>query len=331
MQRENYDLVVYIGRFQPPHVGHINTIMKAHKIGRRVLVLCGSANSRRSPKNPFSVSERRQMILNAVKERTDGEPFFYQPDIKPLNDYLYDEDRWTSQVQQIVNGYLKSKHDRVAIIGHKKDESSYYLNHFPNWDFIDTGEYDEVALHATDIRELLYTAKIDYVKSVVDPTVYEFLKRWRTAPFMDDISKEWQSNQNVKDQLKIFTYAVVIQSGHVLLSNDEPIFTTINLPNDEVMNHEKILDSCIVRNLRGNLGLKVPEKVLRGSVYRSEVFDDPSRSERGRIVAHVYGFRLSDEEKLPRASGGFWLPIAEALDRPTQFYEDGWHILYNFI
>jgi len=47
-----YDLIVYIGRFQPFHVGHKAVLDDALKRSKRVVVVLGSADCARSPKIP---------------------------------------------------------------------------------------------------------------------------------------------------------------------------------------------------------------------------------------------------------------------------------------
>ena len=62
---------LFIGRFQPFHKGHekaVNYLMKKYK---RIKIIIGSAQEKRTPANPFSAKERIAMlkkIANAHKE-----------------------------------------------------------------------------------------------------------------------------------------------------------------------------------------------------------------------------------------------------------------------
>ena len=76
---KQYDLAVYIGRFQPFHNGHLSVINKAEKLADKVLVLVGSANASPSIRNPFTYDERWEMI-----DRTYAGAKWLN--IKPLND-----------------------------------------------------------------------------------------------------------------------------------------------------------------------------------------------------------------------------------------------------
>ena len=62
----DYNTIVYIGRFQPPHLAHIQIMKQALKEGNQLIVLVGSANQPRTIKNPFTVAERAEMILASV-------------------------------------------------------------------------------------------------------------------------------------------------------------------------------------------------------------------------------------------------------------------------
>ena len=63
-----FDTAVYIGRFQPVHSGHIALLARALASARQVIVIMGSAWQARSPKNPFTWTEREAMLRNALPE-----------------------------------------------------------------------------------------------------------------------------------------------------------------------------------------------------------------------------------------------------------------------
>jgi bifunctional NMN adenylyltransferase/nudix hydrolase len=126
---------------------------------------------------------------------------------------------------------------------------------------------------------------------------------------------------------------VVIQSGHILLvrRKAEPGRGLWALPGGFVGQEELLYDSCI-RELREETGLKVPEKVLQGSMFKKDVFDRPDRSTRGRTITHAFYFKLDDLQPLPHIKGGDdaekarWVPLSEFLTMEDQMYEDHFHI-----
>ena len=148
------ELGVYIGRFQPFHNGHLEVIKQSQEYFDHVLVLVGSSNSARSIRNPFSYSERCRMIKSCfITDRVS---------VKPLNDYIYRDEQWLSEVHRLVDSAIRdlpysSQYDSIKIIGYDKDPTtSYYLKMFGDW-----GKFtikpvltdDEKILSSTDIRE----------------------------------------------------------------------------------------------------------------------------------------------------------------------------------
>ncbi len=47
------------------------------------------------------------------------------------------------------------KSDRVLLVGHRKDRTSYYLELFPQWDFEDVALRGDI--HSTGIRQAYFT------------------------------------------------------------------------------------------------------------------------------------------------------------------------------
>src|ERR1700749_684648 len=122
-----YNTLVFIGRFQPFHNGHLHIITKAAQMAEKVLVLVGSSNCAISPKNPFTYEQRKEVIEKACAEQINT--WGSQLLVLPLNDYMYNDNMWLAQVHKILNGrYLG---ENVGLIGHSKDHSSYYLKMFP--------------------------------------------------------------------------------------------------------------------------------------------------------------------------------------------------------
>ena len=57
-----YDYVVFIGRFEPFHIGHQEVVQRALEIAERVIILVGSSNQPRTIKNPWTFGNRKEMI-----------------------------------------------------------------------------------------------------------------------------------------------------------------------------------------------------------------------------------------------------------------------------
>ncbi|MEG0489448.1 MAG: nicotinate-nicotinamide nucleotide adenylyltransferase, partial [Acinetobacter sp.] len=125
-----FDYLVYIGRFQPFHLAHMQTIKIALQQSQYVILALGSAQDERNIKNPFLAKEREQMILSNFSE-ADKQRIRFVHVIDVYNDV-----KWVELVKSLVEGVVKPQ-DKVGLIGHFKDDSSYYLQLFPEWKMVE--------------------------------------------------------------------------------------------------------------------------------------------------------------------------------------------------
>ncbi len=58
---------LFVGRFQPFHNGHLMVIKGMTKVCGKVVIAIGSPVEGRTEENPFSVSERKEMIQRALQ------------------------------------------------------------------------------------------------------------------------------------------------------------------------------------------------------------------------------------------------------------------------
>jgi bifunctional NMN adenylyltransferase/nudix hydrolase len=171
-----YKLAVVIGRFQIFHNGHRGLVDHALELAERVLIIIGSANESRTKRNPFTADERHQMIHGVYP--TSPMIYVHQHD-HPGNDA-----QWTHDVDRAITFARMSfgiEQHEVAIVGHQKDTTSFYLDLFP--------EYQVVAheavypLNSTDLRNIFFQAalhKFYVIKEGVPESVFDWLIEWLT-------------------------------------------------------------------------------------------------------------------------------------------------------
>lgn len=334
-----YDLIVFIGRFQPFHIGHQVVVANALQQASRVMVLVGSAGKPRSSKNPWTFGERKEMIAASLGEDSG------RVIIEPLYDKTYNDSAWAAQVQSIVDTYITEHgvtNPKVGLIGHIKDNSSYYLKMFPQWAFVEHQLND--AVHATDVRDVLFQEKsIKYLDGILPPSVKQMVMEFTNTPTFAALKQEHKYIQHYRKAWEnspypptfVTTDAIVIQSGHVLLieRKSAPGKGLWAMPGGFLNQNETIVNG-IVRELYEETRLKVPKPVLIGSIIKREVFDDPSRSERGRIITHAALIQLPPGE-LPAVKGSDdarkakWVPISEL--KESNMFEDHFFIIQQMI
>ncbi len=344
MQDTQYDFLVFIGRFQPFHLGHLSVIKAGLAQASKMIILCGSAHQPRSTRNPWTVAERESMIRGALPD-SDAKRTL----IAPLMDIVYNDESWVRNVQSTVNGLVTAHHDvphrtpRIGLIGHGKDQSSYYLNLFPQWGSVSVANYKSIS--ATPIRKSLFDEQArDFLqqtaKDVLPESVIREMSAFGETKAYQDVKEEQAFVLQYKKVWEASPYAptfvtvdaVVIQSGHVLLVERKarPGKGLLALPGGFVNQDEKLVNACL-RELREETRLKVPTPVLKGSIKKQSVFDDPHRSQRGRTITHAFHIELEPSNVLPKVKGGddakraMWVPFSEL--NPSNMFEDHYFII----
>ncbi|MBN3856273.1 MULTISPECIES: bifunctional nicotinamide-nucleotide adenylyltransferase/Nudix hydroxylase [unclassified Paraburkholderia] len=335
-----FDALIFIGRFQPPHRGHLDVLRRALGLATRVCVLIGSTDRPRTIKDPFSFDERRQMIL-AMLDEDERERVL----IAPVQDSMYNDGDWLRWIQDAVAAQLgDTTGRRIGLIGHEKDSSSYYLRMFPQWDFVETDATEDIS--ATEIREQLFAERSNsFVSWAVPAPVHNWLEGFRTRPEFAQLKSEAEFIAGYQKAWAAAPYpvtfvtvdALVVHSGHILLvrRRSEPGRGLWALPGGFVNQDERLETACI-RELREETGLKLPEPVLRGSIKDRQVFDHPQRSLRGRTITHAFLFHFPVGD-LPRVKGGDdadkarWVPLNTFARMRDVMFEDHFDIAHLFL
>ena len=179
MMKYKFDYLVYIGRFQPFHLAHLETVRIALQNSQNVILALGSAQDERNLKNPFSATEREQMILSSLSAEDQQRIHF----VHVID--VYNDEKWQKLVKSLVTEVVEPD-AKVGLIGHFKDDSSYYLKFFPEWEMLELSSL-EGAISATPLREAYYTGKIQrehfpqgtiqFLERFQDTAIYQQLKQ----------------------------------------------------------------------------------------------------------------------------------------------------------
>jgi bifunctional NMN adenylyltransferase/nudix hydrolase len=344
------DFGVFIGRFQPLHIGHEHVVRQALKTVKHLIVLVGSANVARDARNPFTFEERKAMFRSSFAYEMAEERLV----IAPLDDHLYSDTAWVTEVQRRVDAIIQdigSAHGHrdagsadfsIALTGYGKDASSYYLNLFPEWSNIQIdSQYGTFS--SSDIRERFFRRIPEVPASILSAGIAQWMDEFKLGEtfrallaeteYLADYPKQWGRGPFVTAD------AVAVQSGHILLVERGrlPGKGLLALPGGFVDPGERIRDAAI-RELREETSIAdskgtIPPAMLASFIEdsRTRIFDAPSRSLRGRIITHAFLFRLPNRRKLFSVKGGddaakaHWHRLGDL--RPDMFFEDHWSII----
>ena len=340
---DTYDTAVLIGRFQPPHLGHLALLQHALTRARQVIVILGSAFQARSPKNPFTWQERAEMLVGALPPAQAA-----RVRCVPVRDY-YDEPRWVAAVREAVQQHTAIQ-AHIALVGHFKDSSSGYLAHFPGWQLLSMPRQN--ALDATPIRDAYFGAEptaiaegFPALAQALPPSSLLFLQQWSHRPEYTELQAEWRMLRQYKASWAAAPYPPVFVTVDALLrSGDEVLLIRrghapgrgqLALPGGFLEPRDTLWQSCL-RELAEETHCALDADTLKNALVSVTVFDHPDRSQRGRTITHVHYFNLKDAPR-PHvradddAAEAFWMPMANIAAHEAEFFEDHFRILQNLL
>lgn len=339
---KKYHISLFIGRFEPFHQGHYHVVKKALEVSEKLVFLVGSANRARSIRNPFSFDERKKMIQADLKGQGVS---LDQIIFEPINDFYYNEEAWIDAVKSAV---LKntSSNDRIVLVGHNKDSSSYYLDLFPNWAYLEVDNYN--GFNATEFREdyfgdgiLRKGYLVEGLTGYLIGSTYEFLMRFKETEHYQHLKDEYRYVTDYKNAWKntpypvIFTTcdAIVICQNHLLVieRGGQPGHGLLALPGGFLEANERIKNG-ILRELKEETNLLIS----KAQIAEIRTFDHPERSLLGRVITHG-GIVYLKDKTLPKvyaeddAKKAYWLELSKVKAMPNCFFDDHFQIIQSFL
>jgi bifunctional NMN adenylyltransferase/nudix hydrolase len=345
----DYDAVIVIQRSNPPTNAHVRNVKAAATVGRFAISVKGSAYHPRRARDPLTDDE---------VEFTWKEIFRDDPVVRDklrfarVRDY-FDNEKWKRNVDKEVNAILEAQgiprsKARVAILGHSKDETSFYLSMFPDWDQIEVPNYR--GLNATDVRKLFYDADNlaghwPMIATMVPPATLAMLKSLALLPAYEILVREyryingiladedkfralkgkpdWELNTNASD--------VVIEcSDHVLMGYRAGVygFGQVAFPGG-IKGKETFLDAGLRELFEETTFNFTKAYFIENYLRDSQIFDHPGRSQAGTRVTMAFYFNMGNlplqeiwgkDDMAKRRM--LWVPKKEWADYAPLMFED---------
>lgn len=344
MADPEFDFLVFIGRLQPFHRGHQAVLDAALKKARHVIVLVGSVQRPRCPRNPWQFDEREAMVRSVLSDADNA-----RTHVLPVMDALYNEDVWLATVQKTVAAVVAANHEHehrdpsIGLVGCGKKGSSYYPKRFPQWSAVNVAELDGV--NGGSLRRAIFSSSDSVPGDTALPRpVARQLETFVDTPAFTAVQRDAEFIATYRQQWAAAPYppmfvtvdALVIQSGHLLVieRKSPPGQGLLAMPGGFVDPTEDI-QTAMLRELKEETCIDVPRRVLADAIRAREVFDDPYRSARGRTITHAFFVHLPATTSLPDvsaaddAANAFWIPLAQ-LD-PRRCFEDHYHIVQRMV
>jgi bifunctional NMN adenylyltransferase/nudix hydrolase len=352
-------IAVYIGRFQPFHRGHEYVLNHCLANYDETIVLIGSAYKARDVENPFTYEERKRVLYAWLDNAHEGtvrirplrdHPYNDAEWIKSVQEAVNNVAGPAGNVEVTVVGC-----DRDSSTWYLKTFPQWGLDVIEPYRNIP-------GLSATQVRERYFGHYQDKFRatSIRDwpgllSVTAEFLIEFEHSPYFKGLRWQWNFLREYHEERGKGPFVTadicVVQSGHVLVIERGPETYgagLLALPGGFVKPHQRIKDAAVdecmeetgILLAHGKRDKEITRDMLLGSIKDWEQFDHPRRSLRGRIFTTCYLVRLNDTKPLPQVSGQLvpmgeegggvvvetkdakWMPIAEALDDPSLWFED---------
>ncbi|NCX94599.1 MAG: NUDIX domain-containing protein, partial [Gammaproteobacteria bacterium] len=234
---------------------------------------------------------------------------------------------------------------QIAIVGHDKDDSTYYLKGFPEWGFVAVENYH--SLNATEIRNAYLEGRLESDSTVwnhLPKPTQDFLQQFKRSEgylYLTEeyacIRKRQKSWQPGHFPVIYTTDAVVICQQKLLLIRRKyfPGKGLWALPGGHLESGESI-EHGVFRELLEETQLAVSEGELRAGLKMVREFAHPNRSTVGRIVTHA-GLILLNRHALPQvhaaddADDVRWHSLNALDDLLGQLHDDHYQIVRTLL
>ncbi len=336
--KTDFDYAVLIGRFQPFHLGHEKLFRHAASIAKHIIIVMGSHNSPVSLRNPWNCLTRENFVrLSLSNVDSSNYTFCF------VADSAYNFNDWLIRVQKQVTS-ITGKDATIAIVGHFKDETSFYLSYFPQWN-LEHLPTQANGVSSTTIRKACFEGCIATIKNLVSPAVYDELNKWINTAHFRDLLEEYRFVQDFRQKWNnvpftptfVTAETVLVALGHVLIikRKSNPGKGRYSLPGGFISQDETI-EQTALRELKSVTGFVTDNEQLSGCIKMSQVFDHPARDLRARVITHVFMIELA-VRTLPGlaeqnvAEEVFWCPLHRLEELESNFFGDHAQIIRFFI
>lgn len=262
---------LFIGRFQPPHLGHLDAISQIVSQGvDNILIWIGSSNKEWTKENPFNFDQRKEMI----KLLTDWKDL-PTVSIHSIPD-MGDDEAWQNYILKKFQrfDFVASGNPRVREIFEKI--------------WINTINFDiKVPARASNIRHQIFLNRKWCLKEFLSPEIMEYLERiWAHAMFKKIFKAEVVAPSVAVDGICLDSKWRLI----LIKRKNPPYWFAIPW---WFLDYGESPEDAVKREMSEELS--VPLDLIR---VKKQVgaFGDPDRDPRWHVISIVYCLELLTDE-----------------------------------
>jgi len=201
---------LFIGRFQPPHKGHIAAVQNLTRQHDKVVIALGSCYTVGKSRYPFLALYREKMLLSSLAyERCDLSKIeiLHVQDYKDFNDWLADilEICEQKKVTHVVTG------NEEQILGELREKNMKLP-----FTFVNPEETSGIDFHATDMRDALLEgnyAKFSEIAAFGTKNLIANVNGFSVKEAMENIATSFLPGRQTVDTIVTLQQRVVPKSG----------------------------------------------------------------------------------------------------------------------
>lgn len=328
--------VICSARWLLPLEGQLALVRAALERAPRCTLFVRRAQLAPTPANPFGWELRAQWLRQALGP-ADGA----RVELRPLREH-WDEPRNLQAMQQALG-----PSETVCWITARPPLDSEDLPAGWSYARVLPDDPDEPLvgwLHR------LYEAEspgavLDARAGQLPPFLRDALREWTRTEAFGTLRTDWRQIASEREAWSGAPYPVVLSTvdavvqagGRVLLirRGRPPGRGLWALPGGFLGPAEETLHAAL-RELVEETGLPLSMRQMRRALRASRVFDHPERSQRGRVISHVFFFDLGDDAAPPVQAGddaaqAAWVPLAHLPALQAQLHDDHFHVIECFL
>lgn len=250
---------LFIGRFQPFHLWHIDALNQARKKGiTEFIISVGSSNKEHTVENPFTYEERKTMISKILKALN------IKFTIYALPDFDSDEDRKNYIIKNVTNfDTVISGNPRTSGIFKKTKYEVLSLKIMKD-------------IKSTAIRHMLYINDREWLKQIVPGQVLIYLQHIDAAKRL----VKYYRTEHIWPSLAVDGVIFTKDKKIVIIQRkNEPLWYA--LPGGFI-DYGETTEHALIREMKEELGVTVKIRKIAG------VMSDPKRDPRCHIISIAY-------------------------------------------